>query len=88
MIYGISFSSDLANALVADLLKRYEKTPFELAHLHMIPRLLVGKYPDVGGDTGVVEDVVRELNDGLHQIAFHQMPTDVAFSAAGISGEE
>ena len=54
----------------------------------MVPLLLVGDEPDVSGDTGVIEDVVRQLDDGFHQIAFHQVPADIALTAAGISREE
>ena len=60
----------------------------ELNLIYVVPLLLVGDEPDVSGDAGVVEDVVRQLNDGFHQIAFHQVAADIAFTTAGVSCEE
>ena len=50
--------------------------------------LLVGEHPDVGGDAGVVEDVVRELDDGFQQVVLDEVLADVTGTAAGIPGEE
>ena len=60
----------------------------ELNLIHVVPLLLVGDEPNIGGDAGVVEDVIRQLNDGFHQVAFYQMAADIALTAAGVSCEE
>ena len=48
----------------------------------------IGEQPDVGGDAGVVEDVVRKLDDGFEQVVLDEVLADVAGPTAGISGEE
>ncbi len=50
--------------------------------------LVIGQHPDVGGDAGVVEDVVRKLDDGLQVVVLDEVAADVAGTAAGIAGEE
>lgn len=50
--------------------------------------LVIGQHPDVGGDAGVVEDVVRQLDDGLQVVVLDEVAADIAGTAAGIAGEE
>ena len=50
--------------------------------------LLVGEYPDVGGNTCVVEDVVGQLDDGIHQIILYHIATDIALATACIASKQ
>ena len=49
---------------------------------------LVGEQPHIGGNASVIEDVVGQLDNGIHQIVFDQIATDVALAAARIAREE
>ena len=49
---------------------------------------LVGQNPDVGGDAGVVEQVVRQLDDGFEQVVLDEVAADVALATASIPGEQ
>ncbi len=49
---------------------------------------LVGQYPDVGGDAGVVEDVERQGDDGLQPVVFQYPAADVALALARVAGEQ
>ena len=50
--------------------------------------LLVGEQPNIGSDACVVEDVVRQLDDGIHQVILNQIATDVALAAARIARKQ
>ena len=50
--------------------------------------LLVGQKPHVGGDTRVVEDVVRQLDNGINQVLLNQIATDVALTAACVARKQ
>lgn len=49
---------------------------------------VVAEDPDVGGDVGVVEDVVGQLDDGFEEVVLDEVLADVAGAAASIAGEE
>ena len=49
---------------------------------------LVGQQPNVGGNTRVIENVVRQLDNDIHQVVFNQIATDVTLSAARIARKE
>ena len=50
--------------------------------------LAVGEHPDVGGDAGVVEELVGQGDDGLQPVVLDDPLADVALAAAGVAGEE
>ena len=50
--------------------------------------LAVGEHPDVGGDAGVVEELVGQGDDGLQPVVLDDPAADVALAAAGVAGEE
>ena len=50
--------------------------------------LLVGENPDIGGNTCVVEDVVGQLDDGIHQIILYHIATDIALATACIARKQ
>ena len=50
--------------------------------------LLVGDDPHVGGDARVVEDVVRQLDDGLDEVVLEKVAARVRLAAPGVAGEE
>ena len=41
-----------------------------------IPGFVVGQHPHVGADAGVVEQVVRQRDDGLKPVVFHDPAAD------------
>jgi len=52
--------------------------------------LAVGDHPDVGGDAGVVEELLGQGDQRFQQIVFQDVAADLAFATAGIplnSGE-
>ena len=53
-----------------------------------VVRFAVGQYPDVGSDTGVVEQVERQGNNGLQPIVFDDPATDITFTLSGIAGKQ
>ncbi len=50
-------------------------------------QLAIRQNPDVGGDTGVEEELVGQRDDALQPIIFNYPFSDVALAAAGIAGE-
>ena len=57
--------------------------------LALAPGLLaVGEHPDVGGDAGVVEELVGQRDDGFQPVVLDDPLADVALAAAGVAGEE
>ena len=50
--------------------------------------LAVGEHPDVGGDAGVVEELIGQGHDGFQPVVFDDPLADVAFAAARIAGEQ
>ena len=50
--------------------------------------LAVGQHPDVGGDAGVVEELLRQGDDGFQPVVLQNPAADFALAAAGIAGEE
>ena len=47
----------------------------------------VGQNPDISGNAGVVEQLIRKANNSLQQIIFNNPAADFTFSASGITGE-
>ena len=50
--------------------------------------LLVGQKPNVGSDACVIEDVVRQLDDGIHQVILNQIATDIALATTRIARKQ
>ncbi len=50
--------------------------------------LAVGEHPDVGGDAGVVEQLLGQRDDGLQPVVFQYPAPDFAFATARVAGEE
>ena len=44
--------------------------------------------PDVGGDAGVVKDVVGQGYDGIEVVVFQDVAADLGGAAARVAGEE
>ena len=51
-------------------------------------RFLVCKQPYVGGNSGVVENVVRKLYNTVHEVLLHKIAANVALATSGIACEE
>ena len=49
---------------------------------------VLGQYPDVGGDPGVVEQAYRQGNDGLDEVLFEQPSADLALTGGYSTGVE
>src|SRR5690606_38665267 len=43
---------------------------------------------DVGGDSGVVEQVVRQLDDGIQHVVLDEITTDIGLAAARITSKQ
>lgn len=79
------------DALVADVLAPLDKAAAGVDELHLaraVHGLVFGDEPDVGGNAGIVEQIRRQLHDGLHQIAFNHIAADFAGTAARVAGEQ
>ena len=50
--------------------------------------LAVGQHPHIGGDAGVVEHVERQGDDRLQPVVLDDPAADIAFTLAGVAGEE
>ena len=50
--------------------------------------LLVGEQPDIGGNAGIVKDVVGQGDDGFQQVVFQDVFADFGGAAACVAGEE
>ncbi len=50
--------------------------------------LVFGKYPDIRGDTGVVEQIRRQRDDSLDQVALQKLPADLALTGHRTPGEQ
>ena len=48
----------------------------------------IGKKPNIGGDACVVEELLRERNQGFQQIVFKNITTYLALTAARVPGEK
>ena len=77
--------------LVTEILTQLAIQQIRIDQLHpTAPRLRLGiaHKPDIGRDAGVIEQIVRQLNDRIQQIVFDQIATDVRLPAARIAGEQ
>ena len=77
--------------LVAQVLAQLAIHQVGVDQLHAAPPrrgLGVGQQPDVGGDASVVEQVIRQLDDGVQQVVFDDVAADVGFAAARVAGEQ
>src|ERR1700677_925096 len=56
---------------------------------HNVPlvadRLVISQQPDVGEDTGVVEKLVREHDDGVEPVVLQNPAADLAFARSAIA---
>ena len=50
--------------------------------------LAIGQHPDVGRNTGVVEDVLGQRDDGFEPVVLYDPATDVALALTGIPREQ
>ena len=51
-------------------------------------RFAIAQHPDVGGDAGVVEELLRQGNERVEQVVLQHETPDLALAAAGVAGEE
>jgi hypothetical protein len=49
---------------------------------------VVGQNPTVGGNAGIVEDIVWELDNGIDKVILQQIAADVALGLSGIACKE
>ena len=72
-------------ALVAEALLHLPGKVGAVDELHLARALLafpVGDNPDVGGDAGIVEELVGQADDGLQHVVLDDPAADVALAAA------
>ncbi len=50
--------------------------------------LAVADYPDIGGDAGVVEELLRQGDNGLQPVIFDDPAANLALATTSIAGEE
>ena len=75
------------HTLVAERLAQLLKTLAGINKLYFADTLLglaFGNDPDIGGNTGVIEQVVRQLDNGLQPVVLQQIATDLTLAASGI----
>ena len=78
-------------ALVAEALLHLHPERAGVDELNLaFARLLfpVGEHPEVGGDAGVVEELLGQGDDGLQPVVLDDPAADFALAAAGVAGEE
>ena len=51
-------------------------------------RFSIGQHPDIGGDSGVVENIERQGHDGFQPVIFYDPAPDIAFALARIAGKQ
>src|SRR5205823_14186322 len=51
-------------------------------------RLVVREHPYVGADAGVVEELVRQRDDGLQPVVLDDPPANLALARARVAGEQ
>lgn len=49
---------------------------------------MVVQQPDIGGDAGVIKQVVRQLDNRLEHVVFDKVATDIALATARIAGKQ
>ena len=60
-----------------------------ISHLSLARRrLAVGHHPDIGGDAGVIEELLGERDQRFQQVVFEDGAPDLALPAARVAGEE
>ena len=69
-------------------LRRFSYRPFGVDELDFaLPPgacFLIGQDPDIGGNAGVVKDVIGQSDDGFQQIIFQNVAADLGGAAAGV----
>ena len=78
-------------ALVAEALSHLDEVLAGVDELHLAAAffaLAVGDDPEVGGDAGVVEEVVGKCDDGFEPVVLDDLATDLRLTRAGGPGEE
>ena len=91
-------AGDLGDLVGCDLLSLVAEG---LAHLHplvagvdeldlapALGALAVGEHPEVGGDAGVVEELVRQGDDGFEPVVLDDPAADLGLAGAGSPREE
>ena len=76
---------------VALVLAQFLKRLTGVDELHEAPSsvgFLVGEHPHIGGDARVVEDIVWELDDAVHEVVLDEVAADVALALSGVAREE
>ena len=77
--------------LLAEVFAQLAKELAGFDELHFaaaLSGLVIREHPDVGGDAGVIEQVVGQLDDGLKHVVLDDVAADVAFTAASVASEE
>ena len=77
--------------LLAEALTQFVEDLASIDELHFafaLCPLVLGEYPDVGSDPGVVEQVYRQGNDRLDEVLFQQPPADLALTGGYSTGVE
>src|SRR5690606_36046514 len=88
-VFGFAFAE-----LLAFVAQAFFHFPGEVAgvdQLHLAFALVafaVGDDPDIGGDAGVVEQLVGQADHGLQPVVFDDPAADIAFAAAGVAGKQ
>ena len=82
--------ADLAALVAEAFLHRHPEVPpvDELDLALALLRLPVGEDPDVGGDAGIVEKLLRQGDDGFQPIVLDDPAADLGLARAGIPGEQ
>jgi hypothetical protein len=88
---GDDFPNMLGSEFAVFIAKVLAQLAVELAgidQLHLalaLARFVIGQQPDIGGDAGVVKQVVGQLDDRFEPVVFDNVPADIAFAAAFVS---
>src|SRR5690606_6285908 len=88
-VFGFAFAE-----LLAFVAQAFFHFPGEVAgvdQLHLAFALVafaVGDDPDIGGDAGVVEQLVGQADHGLQPVVLDDPAANIALSAAGVTGKQ
>ena len=53
-----------------------------------VRNLVVAEYPDLGGNSGIVKQVVGHLHDGFEPIVLDDVAANIAFATSSIAGKQ
>lgn len=78
-------------ALIAEAFLHLPREVGAVDELDLAPAVLAlpaGDDPDVGGDAGIVKELIGQADDGLQHVILNDPAADVALAAARVAGEE